>query len=105
MVIEKVADDQVYYDPKVGRQKIHQSVTTLTIKFLDELFNYRVLMGLAKDVMGSILTTLNWGKPEDFMEPGYDFFLLSRPIPNLIEENNDKKKGVCKLKQIQVFMN
>jgi hypothetical protein len=89
LVIEKVTHDHVYYNPMDEQEKIDQSVTYQTMEFLDHMFNDRVLMGLAKDMMGGVLTTVNWGEPEDCMEPGYDYFLWSGPIPNFAEGEND----------------
>lgn len=93
LVIEKVAHDHVYYDPKEDQEKIDQSVTKQTMEFLDDLFNDRVLMGLAKNLMGTIMNTIHWGEPKDFMYPGYDYFLWSGPIPNYKEIEDDTGDG------------
>jgi hypothetical protein len=89
-VIENVAHDHVYFNPEEDQEKIDQSVTNEIMEFLDNLFNDRVLMGLAKNLMGTMLTTLRWGEPKDFMEPDFDYFLWSGPIPNPTEENNNR---------------
>ncbi|MFO7826473.1 MAG: hypothetical protein R6V72_21235 [Cyclobacterium sp.] len=88
-VIEKVAHDHVYFDPNEEQEKIDQSVTTQTMEFLDDLFNDRILMGLAKDLMGTSIMALKWGEPKDFMQPGFDYFLWSGPIGD-ITENSQK---------------
>jgi len=88
-VIEKVAHDHVYFDPNEDQEKIDHEVTAQAMTFLDDLFSDRVLMGLAKNLMGTSMMVLNWGEPKDFMQPGFDYFLWSGPIGD-VKENSQK---------------
>lgn len=69
-VIEHVTHGHINFNSMDDQEKIDLSVTRKTMEFLDNLFNDRVLIGIAKDRMGSVLTTLTCGEPENFMEPG-----------------------------------
>ena len=88
-VIENVAHDHVYFDPNEDQEKIDHKVTAQAMAFLDDLFSHRVLMELAKDLMGTSMMVLNCGEPKDFMQPGFDYFLWSGPIGD--ETENSQK--------------
>ena len=52
-VIENIAHDHVYFNPEDDQEQMDHTVTTQTMEFLDDLFNDRILMGLAKNLMGT----------------------------------------------------
>lgn len=84
--IEKVTHDHVYFRDNYGKINSNLTIVLECMQFLDELFNDKLLLGIQKDLMGTVIIPLFvTPDPKDHMEPEYDYFLWSGPIPNPTE--------------------
>jgi len=87
-VIEQITHDHLYFENNDGTLKYIPSIVREAIQYVDELFDDRLLMGLQKDLMGStIIPLFAEDDPYTFMEPHYDYFVWSGPLPNPTEDN------------------
>jgi hypothetical protein len=87
-VIEKVTHDHVYFQDNYGKINSNLTIVLECMQFLDELFNDKLLLGLQKDLMGTVIIPLFvTDDPYPHMEPHYDYFVWSGPLPNPTEDN------------------
>lgn len=93
-VIEHVAHDHIYFDNFDGTMKSVPSIVREAMGFLDELFGDKLLMGIQKDLMGTVIIPLFvTDDPYAHMEPQYDYFLWSGPLPNPTEDNHSPSEN------------
>lgn len=86
--IEKVTHDHIYFRNNYGKMNSNPTIVFECMQFLDELFNDKLLMGVQKDLMGTVIIPLFvTPDPKDHMEPEFNYFLWSGPIANPTKKN------------------
>lgn len=88
--IEHIAHDHIYFTENDGKIKSDRQIIRESMGFLDELFTDKLLLGLQKDLIGTVIVPLFVTKdPEAHMEPEYDYYLWSGPLHNPTEVGKD----------------
>lgn len=86
--LENISHDHLYFENNDGTLRYIPSIVREAMQYVEELFDDRILMGLQKDLMGSVIIPLfEEDDPYAFMEPQYDYFVWSGPLDNSAENN------------------